>query len=160
MEAGAELSATKSAIAGKQSESFGQTTTTAGVPQSGPCVQPSKLITTQETVEKKCQRRGPLTGTPVSPRHDAPLCGPAPLLRSPLPQISIILQQRSPFARLASNVTTACTLREHRKSRDGVRVRNIPLVPGLYFWSSTLVATMKNEANFVLFSVASRAGHL
>lgn len=92
VEAGVALRRTKSAIAGEQSEGLGQTTTTGGVPQSGPCAQPSALIKPQETVEKKRQRKGPLTGTPVSPRHDAPLCGPAPLLRSPLPQISIILR--------------------------------------------------------------------
>lgn len=68
---------TKSAIAGKQCESVGQTTTTGGVPQSGPCVPTSKLIKPQETVgggtKKECHRKEPLTGTPVSPRHDAVL---------------------------------------------------------------------------------------
>lgn len=38
VEAAVPLNRTKSAIAGKPSESFGQTTTTGGVPQSGPCV--------------------------------------------------------------------------------------------------------------------------
>lgn len=95
VEAAVALYRTKSAIAGKQSESVGQTTTTGGVPQSGPCVQPSKLIKPQEMVGgggKECHRKEPLTGTPVSPRHDAPLCGPAPLPQPPLPQISIILR--------------------------------------------------------------------
>lgn len=52
---------TKSAIAGKQSVSFGQTTATGGLLQSSPCARPSKLMRLQEKKKKKKQaphRRG------------------------------------------------------------------------------------------------------
>lgn len=47
---------TKSAIAGKQSVSFGQTTATGGLLQSSPCAQPSKVMKLQEKEKKKKHR--------------------------------------------------------------------------------------------------------
>lgn len=59
--AGAVDKGAKSAIAGKQSVSFGQTTATGGLLQSSPCARPSKLMRLQEKKKKKKQaphRRG------------------------------------------------------------------------------------------------------
>lgn len=58
---------TKSAIAGKQSDSFGQTTATGGVPQSSPCVQPSKLIKLQEMEKKNVAQKRASNRDPCVP---------------------------------------------------------------------------------------------
>lgn len=49
---------TKSVIAGKKSDSSGQTTATGGLLQSGPCAQPSKSMRLQEKKKKVPHRSG------------------------------------------------------------------------------------------------------
>lgn len=68
-------------------------------------------------MEKKMwHRKGPLTGTPVSLQHDVCHCGACSSGSVPTPtdQPNPAAQ---PFAQLASNVTTACTLQEHGKKK-------------------------------------------
>lgn len=82
---------TKSAIAGKQSVSFGYTTATGGLLQSSPCAQPSKPMRLQEKKKNKCHTEGAQTGILVF-LHDVFNCGPGFLVQSLLPQHSLILQ--------------------------------------------------------------------
>lgn len=82
----------KSAIAGKKSDSSGQTTATGGLLQSSPCAQPSKSMRLQEKKKKSATQKGLKTGSLVSLQHDVCCCGPASLVQSPLPQHSLIHQ--------------------------------------------------------------------
>lgn len=84
--------ATKSAIAGRQSVSFGQTTATGGLLQSSPCAQPSKPMRLQEKKKNKRHTERAHTGSLVSLQHDVCHCGPALMDQSPLPQQCLILQ--------------------------------------------------------------------
>lgn len=54
---------TKSVIAGKKSDSSGQTTATGGLLQSGPCAQPSKSMRLQEKKKKSATQKRFRQGT-------------------------------------------------------------------------------------------------
>lgn len=100
----------KSVIAGKKSDSSGQTTATGGLLQSRPCAQPSKSMRLQEKEKKKCHTEAVQTGNLVYPQHDACCCGPALLVQSLFHAESNPLQLESPFSQLAPRAVTVCTL--------------------------------------------------
>lgn len=101
---------TKSAIAGKKSVSFGQTTATGGLLQSSSCAQPFKPMRLQEKKKNKHHTLGVWTGILVLLQHDESLwaCSSGPVTTATA-KCNPPIQPESPLDQLAFGVITVST---------------------------------------------------